>query len=40
MINDWLSAYRKGRDDFKSAVDANYEKVEDFWAGFEPGKPE
>jgi len=36
VIRDWLSAYKNGRDDFKKAVDGNYEKVEEFFAGFEP----
>ena len=26
-INDWLAAYKKGRDDFKTATDEKYEKV-------------
>lgn len=29
-ITDWLKAYKKGVDDFKSAVDEQYDKVEDF----------
>jgi hypothetical protein len=37
VIEDWLSAYKSGRDDFKKAVDANYEKVEEYFAGFEAG---
>ena len=32
-INDWLKTYKKGREDFKTAVDENYKKVEDFFAG-------
>lgn len=34
-IEDWLKAYKKGRDDFKSAVDENYKKVEEFLTGLE-----
>jgi hypothetical protein len=36
-INDWLKAYKKGRVDFKAAVDENYKKVEEFFTGY--GKP-
>lgn len=32
-IIDWIKAYKKGRDDFKAAVEDNYKKVEDFFAG-------
>ena len=37
-VFDWLKAYKRGRDDFKAAVDDNYRKVEEFFAGFEKGK--
>ena len=37
-INDWLKTYKKGREDFKTAVDENYKKVEDFIAGFDKTK--
>jgi hypothetical protein len=37
-INDWLKAYKKGREDFKTAVEENYKKVEDFFAGFDKTK--
>lgn len=30
-IQDWLSAYRNGCDDFKKMVDENYAKVEDYF---------
>ena len=30
-INDWIKAYKKGREDFKKIVDENFEKVEDFF---------
>ena len=36
-INDWVKAYKKGRNDFKVAVDDNYKKVEDFFAGHDKG---
>ena len=29
-VSEWVKAYRKGREDFKEAVDNNYKKVEDF----------
>ena len=32
-ISDWVKAYKKGRNDFKTAMDDNYKKVEDFFAG-------
>lgn len=37
-INDWLKAYKKGRVDFKAAVDENYKKVEKFFAGLNEAK--
>jgi hypothetical protein len=30
-INDWVSAYKKGRDDFKAATDKKYEKVVNYF---------
>jgi hypothetical protein len=29
-ISDWVTAYKKGSDDFKTAMDENYKKVEEF----------
>lgn len=37
-ISEWLKAYKKGREDFKTAVDENYKKVEDFFAGYDKSK--
>lgn len=37
-INDWLSAYKKGRADFRAVVDDNYKKVEGFFSGYEKAK--
>ena len=37
-INDWLKAYKKGREDFKSAVNENYSKVEEFFSGLDKVK--
>lgn len=31
VINDWMAAYKKGCEDFKGAVDDNFQKVEDFF---------
>lgn len=30
-INNWLAAYKKGRDDFKAATDEKYEKVANYF---------
>ncbi|MDQ1336692.1 MAG: hypothetical protein QG552_3642 [Thermodesulfobacteriota bacterium] len=32
VINEWVSSYKKGCEDFKKAVDENFKKVEDFFA--------
>lgn len=29
-INDWVEAYKTGRDDFKKTMDDNYKKVETY----------
>jgi polyhydroxyalkanoate synthesis regulator phasin len=34
-INDWLKAYKKGREDFKKGVDENFKRVEDFFSTFD-----
>lgn len=34
-INEWVKAYKKGRDDFKTSADASYKKVADYFAGLE-----
>ena len=31
-INEWVKAYKKGREDFKKSVDENFKKVEDTFA--------
>jgi hypothetical protein len=36
-ISEWAKAYKKGRTDFKVAVDDNYRKVEDFFDGQDKG---
>lgn len=35
FVNTWVKAYRKGCDDFKTAADAQYKKVDDM---FNPGE--
>jgi len=30
-ITDWISAYKKGRDDFKTATNAKYEEVANYF---------
>ncbi len=37
-VNDWLAAYKKGRDDFKTATDEKYEKVADYFSRLAPEK--
>ena len=32
VINEWVKAYKKGREDFKKTVDENFKRVEDFFA--------
>jgi len=32
VINEWVTAYKKGRDDFKNSVDENFSKVEEFFS--------
>ena len=31
VLDQWVSVYKKGRDDFKKAMDEGYAKVEDFF---------
>jgi polyhydroxyalkanoate synthesis regulator phasin len=38
VINDWLKTYKKGRMDFKAAVDENYKKVAESFAGPDKAK--
>jgi hypothetical protein len=32
-IDEWIAAYKKGREEYKKLVDENFSKVEDFFAG-------
>jgi len=34
-INDWLKAYKQGREDFRKGVDENFKRVEDFFSTFD-----
>jgi polyhydroxyalkanoate synthesis regulator phasin len=31
VLNDWVSAYKKGCEDFKKTVDENFQKVDDYF---------
>eukprot|EP00767_Chilomastix_cuspidata_P007959 gnl/Chilomastix_cuspidata/8896.p1 GENE.gnl/Chilomastix_cuspidata/8896~~gnl/Chilomastix_cuspidata/8896.p1 ORF type:complete len:100 (-),score=15.33 gnl/Chilomastix_cuspidata/8896:400-699(-) len=31
MINEWILAFKKGREDFKKSVDENFAKMEEFF---------
>ncbi|MBE9569303.1 MAG: hypothetical protein IMF11_01640 [Proteobacteria bacterium] len=31
-IDEWVKTYKKGREDYKKAVDEGFKKVEDFFA--------
>lgn len=31
MINEWILAFKKGRDDFKKSVDENFAKMEEYF---------
>ncbi len=37
VIDEWIKAYKKGREDFKKTVDENFARVEAFFAGTEKG---
>ncbi len=37
-INDWVQAMKKGREQFKKAVDDGFSKVEDFFSAPEKAK--
>lgn len=32
-IGNWVQAYKKGRNDYKTAMDNNFKMVEDFFVG-------
>lgn len=31
IVNEWIKAYKKGRNDFKTAIDENFKKIDDFF---------
>ena len=33
VISDWVQAYKKGRDDFKTTVESNFDKVKEYFNG-------
>ena len=33
VINEWISIYKKGRNDLKAAADKNFKKVDAYFAG-------
>jgi len=37
VLDQWIGVYRKGRDDYKKAMDEGYKKVEDFFGRFGQG---
>lgn len=32
LLNEWMTTYKKGREDFKKTVDESYKKLEDYFA--------
>ena len=34
VLDQWVSSYKKGREEFKKSVDEGYEKVEEFFENF------
>ena len=32
VLNEWVTAYKKGREEFKKMVDESYKKVDDYFA--------
>ena len=32
MLNEWMLAYKKGREDFKKSMEDNFEKMEQFFS--------
>ncbi len=33
VVNEWIKAYKKGCDEFKSAADDSFRKVEEYFSG-------
>jgi uncharacterized coiled-coil DUF342 family protein len=38
-INEWVKTYKKGREDFKTAADESYKKVNEYFAKAEKVEP-
>lgn len=38
-VTEWVNAYKKGRDDFKTTTDESYKKVADYFASTEKEEP-
>jgi hypothetical protein len=38
LVGDWTSTYKKGRDEFKNAVDENFKRVDEFFGAQEKAK--
>lgn len=38
-VTEWVNAYKKGRDDFKTTTDESYKKVADYFANTEKEEP-
>lgn len=34
VVDQWVSAYKKGQEDYKKVVDDNFKKVEDYFSSF------
>jgi len=32
-VQEWINTYKKGRDQFKSTVEENFKKVQDYFSG-------
>jgi hypothetical protein len=31
IVNEWVKAYKKGRSDFKTAIDENFQKIDEYY---------
>jgi len=31
IVNEWIKSYKKGRSDFKAAIDDNFQKIDDYF---------
>ena len=38
LINDWLNAYKQGRDSYKATVDENFRKMDEYFSASEENK--